>query len=105
MNHAPDLNKARRENLRWMILLCLNSAQPIGASESVVHSAVMPLIPDLTMLELRQALDYLCGRKLIEITGRGTEPFWFCKLSRDGIDVAEYTVSCEPGIARPAKYW
>lgn len=105
MNHAPDLNKARRENLRWMILLCLNSAQPIGASETVVHSAVLPLIPDLTDLELRQALDYLHERELIEIVGRGTQPFWFCKLGRHGIDVVEYTVSCEPGIARPAKYW
>jgi hypothetical protein len=105
MSNAPDLNKARRENLRWMILQCLNSAQPIGASETLIHSAVTPLIPDLTDLELRQALDYLQERHLIDIVGRGTQPFWFCKLGRHGIDVTEYTVDCEPGIARPAKYW
>ena len=30
---------------------------------------------------------------------------WFAVLTRHGVDVAEYTVDCEPGIARPAKYW
>ena len=25
--------------------------------------------------------------------------------SRYGVDIAEYTIDCEPGIARPAKYW
>ena len=28
----------------------------------------------------------------------------FADLTRHGVDVAEYTVDCEPGIARPAKY-
>jgi hypothetical protein len=27
------------------------------------------------------------------------------KLTRIGIDVVEYTVECDPGIARPKKYW
>jgi hypothetical protein len=103
--NTPDFNKARRENLRWVILLALNAARPIGANESVVFSAVQPVIPDLTLMELRRELDYLEERDLINITGRGEQPFWFCKLERDGIDVVEYTVSCEAGIARPAKYW
>lgn len=105
MQHPPDLNKARRENLRWMILLALNSAQPFGASESLVFSAVQPLVPDLTDLELRKELDYLHERELIDITGRTSQPFWFCKLGRHGIDVVEYTTTCEAGIARPVKYW
>ena len=27
------------------------------------------------------------------------------RLARHGVDVSEYTVDCEPGVARPAKYW
>lgn len=102
---TPDLEKARRENLRWFILLALNAAQPIGASEQVIYSAITAMIPDLTQLELRRSLDYLAERDLITITGRDTQPAWFCKLDRYGIDVVEYTVPVEPGIARPAKYW
>lgn len=102
---APDLEKARRENLRWLILLALNSAQPIGASEQLLLSAIAPMIPDITQLELRRNLDYLAERELIAITGRDTQPAWFCKLARYGIDVVEYTVPVESGIARPTKYW
>jgi hypothetical protein len=101
----PDLDKARRENLRWLILLALNSAQPVGASEMVVFSAITPMMPDLTQLELRRSMDYLAERDLITITGRETQPQWFCKLDRYGMDVVEYTLPCEPGIARPNKYW
>ena len=102
---TPDLEKARRESLRWLILLALNAAQPVGASEQVVYSAITPMMPDLTQLEMRRNLDYLAERDLITITGRDMQPQWFCKLDRCGIDVVEYTVACEPGIARPNKYW
>jgi len=80
MSMSPDLEKARRENLRWLILLALNSAQPVGASELVVFSAITPMLPDLTQLELRRSLDYLVERDLITVTGRGGQPQWFCKL-------------------------
>ena len=96
--------KARRENLRWLILLALNSAQPVGTSEQVVLSAITPMLPDLTPLELRRNLDYGRARPGHDHS-RDLQPQWFCKLDRYGIDVVEYTVACEPGIARPAKYW
>ncbi|OIP06975.1 MAG: hypothetical protein AUK53_11895 [Betaproteobacteria bacterium CG2_30_59_46] len=102
---TPDVEKARRENLRWIILLALNSAQPVGTSEAVVLSAIQPMLPDITPLELRRNLDYLEERNLITITGRNTQPHWFCKLDRFGIDIVEYTVPCDAGIARPVKYW
>ena len=101
----PDLDKARRENMRWLILQALYSAQPIGASEQVVLSSIAPMIPDVTPLELRRNLDYLAERGLLTIDGRNTMPQWFCKLDRYGIDVVEYTIAVEPGIARPVKYW
>lgn len=102
---TPDFEKARREILRWRILQALNSAQPFGADEGTVQMAIQPLIPDLTQREMRVQLDYLRERELVHISGQGTQPQWFCKLDRYGIDVVEYTVDCDAGIARPPKYW
>lgn len=100
-----DMDKAAREALRWLILQALNSAQPIGASEQVLFQAIVPSQPMLTTLELRRNLDYLQERELLQITGKSEQPFWFAKLTRHGVDVVEYTVPIEPGIARPNKYW
>ena len=30
---------------------------------------------------------------------------WHSKLDRLGIDMVEYTIDCQAGIARPQKYW
>ena len=30
---------------------------------------------------------------------------WFADLTSLGVDIAEYTVDCRAGIARPEKYW
>lgn len=99
-----DPEKARRENLRWYILLTLNSARPLGTSEAVVLSTIQGIVPDCTMRELRNELDYLAHRELVAIKGVDG-PCWHADLTRDGIDVVEYTVDCQPGIARPKKYW
>ena len=96
--------KALRESMRWYILLTLNNARPVDPHEAVVLSTIQGIYPDATPLELRRELDYLADRKLVELrkepSGR-----WFADLTRYGVDVAEYTVDCDPGIARPAKYW
>jgi hypothetical protein len=99
-----DITKARRETLRWLILLTLNAARPVGASELIVMDALRQAQPDVTEREARVELDYLEERELVEISGRES-PYWFAKLTRIGIDVVEYTVDCDPGIARPKKYW
>ena len=49
-------------------------------------------------------MEYLQGRQLLDIEGEDSD-VWFAKLTRAGIDVVEYTVPVEPGIARPRKYW
>lgn len=99
-----DSAKVRREGLRWLILLALNNARPIGAHESVVLSAAHAIYPDATPLELRREIDYLADRDLVKIRKDPSGP-WFADLTRFGTDVAEYTIDCEPGIGRPAKYW
>ncbi|GAB2927550.1 hypothetical protein [Rheinheimera gaetbuli] len=99
-----DTAKIRRESLRWLVLLTLNNARPIGAYEGPILSVAQSEYPDATALEIRRELDYLEDRKLIilrkEPSGR-----WFADLTRYGTDIAEYTIDCAPGIARPAKYW
>ena len=99
-----DTAKVRRESMRWNILLILNTARPVGAYEELVLATLQSIYPDATALELRRELDYLADRELVtlnkEPSGR-----WFAELNRHGTDVAEYTVECDPGIARPQKYW
>lgn len=99
-----DQAKVRRESMRWLIILTLNNARPLGAYEELVLATAQAMYVDATALEVRRELDYLSDRKLVELrkepSGR-----WWADLMRYGIDVAEYTIDCEPGIARPAKYW
>lgn len=99
----PDMEKARRETNRWLILQCLNCSRPIGAGEALLMSALSDTV-QITQLELRTELDYLQERELVTITGRDTHQ-WQAKLTRIGVDLVEYTIPCEPGIARPQKYW
>jgi hypothetical protein len=99
-----DMAKIRRENIRWQILLTLNNARPNGCFESVILSVVQAEYPDATLLEIRKESDYLAERDLIEINKR-PDGKWHGKLIRYGVDVVEYTVDVEPGIARPEKYF
>lgn len=99
-----DHVKSRRESMRWTILLILNNARPVGAYEELVLATAQGIYPDATALELRRELDYLAARALVDLK---KEPGgrWFAGLTRHGTDVAEYTVDCDLGIARPQKYW
>lgn len=99
-----DPQRFRRETIRWQILLTLNNARPIGANESMLLTVVRCEFADVTQMELRRALDYLVARELVEVS-KDQDGNWTSKLTRTGIDVADYTVTCDPGIARPEKYW
>ena len=106
MTDAIDFEKASRETLRWLILSTLNAARPLGAAEPLVLSAISGIPFRVTALELRRELDYLEERRLIEIDPASKDtPTWHAKLTRHGVDVTEYTVAIEAGIARPKKYW
>lgn len=99
-----DEAKIRRENLRWLILLTLNNARPIGSFEGPILYVAQSEYPDATPLEIRRELDYLNDRDLVELDKQPSGR-WFADLTRYGIDIAEYTIDCAPGIARPVKYW
>lgn len=99
-----DIAKVRRESIRWTIVLTLNNARPIGAFEEVILSIIQSVNPDATALEVRREIDYLESRRLVTVEGKSSGR-WFAELTRHGVDIAEYTVDCDPGIARPVKYW
>lgn len=99
-----EMNKARREHLRWLIVLTLNNARPLGAYENLVLTVARSEYIDATELELRRELEYLAERRLIDLKKEPSGK-WHAALNRNGVDLAEYTVDCQPGIARPAKYW
>ena len=100
-----QFSAARRAGMRWLILLILNNARPTSYSLRPVCAVVQGQYPDVSRQELCAQLDYLEKRGLVQIARR-PDGDWSCSLTRYGIDVAEYTVDCDPGIARPSKsFW
>ena len=98
------MTRVRRESLRWQLLLTLNNARPLGTFEEVLVSVARATYPDATPNEIRRELAYLETRELVKIERR-PDNRWHADLTREGIDLAEYTSDCQPGIARPEKYW
>jgi hypothetical protein len=96
--------KNRREVLRWRILRTLNIGRPYPVAEDVLYQTVAGPDMPVTGHDVRRELDYLRVRELLTLSGQGS-PQWSAKLTRAGVDVAEYAVACQPGIARPVKYW
>ena len=99
-----DFAKVRRESMRWHLLSTLNFARPHTTPEQFLLEMMRALYPDVTALEIRRELDYLADRNLLDLN-KTPSGSWFADLTRFGVDIAEYTIDCEPGIARPVKYW
>lgn len=100
----PDIEKIRREGIRWNLLNCLQKARPYTTSEVFLVSVMRTLWPDVTPMEVRRELDYLASRELVEIN-KTPHGAWFADITRHGTDIAEYTVDVSAGIDRPLKLW
>jgi hypothetical protein len=94
--------RARREFMRWVLLLAANINRPVHSSVRFLLQVVQGEYADATELEVRRELDYLDSRKLLTITVDPLNQI-SVDLTRDGIDVVEYTVVCDAGIMRPPK--
>ena len=99
-----DHAKVRRESMRWNLINTLNKARPYTSNEQFLLEVMRAIYPDATALEIRRELDYLADRDLVDLNKQPSGA-WFGDLTRYGVDIAEYTIDCEPGIARPVKYW
>jgi len=96
------LQDARRriEIMRWLLLVTLNVARPAGATPDMMLRVMRGEYPEATALEIRRELDYLHERELVKLTTDFLGNV-YVKIARYGIDIVEYMVDCEPGIARP----
>jgi hypothetical protein len=99
-----DMERNRRETIRWQILVAVNAGRPEPVAETLVLSAIQSIPIECTARELRREMDYLEDRKLLELKRLEGAP-WTAELTRHGVDFVEYTIAAEPGIARPKKYW
>ena len=97
-----DIVQRRREHIRWILLRALDNARPEGTNESVLLMTIQALYEDATQREIRRELDYLRDRRVVSIENQHTG-LWHAELARYGVDIVEYTVACEPGIARPPR--
>lgn len=100
-----DVEKANRERTRWIILQTTHLSGAHGVNEGTLIAVLTNVKLYQGGDRLRRELDYLAQRELIKIIDRDEAPEWGITLTRAGYDVADYTTPCEPGIARPVKYW
>lgn len=91
---------ARRRQMRWFLLVAINVSRPVAPSTGSLVPIIQFTYPDATHAEIRKELDYLEARMLVTIS-RDPLDQWYVDLTREGIDMVEYTIDCEPGIARP----
>lgn len=98
--NAEFVLKIRREAMRWHLLSAINLARPQGMYTEGLLPIIQSVYPDSTHHEIRRELDYLEERELVKIT-RDPLDRWMVELTRWGVDVVEYTVECDPGVARP----
>jgi hypothetical protein len=99
-----DLAKVRREGMRWNLINTLNKARSYTSNEAFLVEVMRSIYPDATAHEVRRELDYLADRDLVDLR-KEPSGTWFADLTRYGVDIAEYTIACDPGIGRPEKYW
>lgn len=95
-----DLQKTRREDMRWHLLSAINLCRPAGMYTEPLLAIVRSVYPDATHQEVRRELDYLEARQLVTIAKDPVDR-WTLDLTRLGIDFVEYTIDAQPGIARP----
>lgn len=95
-----QMAKQRRESIRWFLLSALNVSRPAGAATVILLQVVQSVYTDATEHEIKRELDYLEDRKLVTIV---KDPMgrWTADVTHYGVDIAEYTTDCFPGIARP----
>lgn len=99
-----QIELARKENGRWIMLVATKAGGHLGATEDMILASILPSWHGVHRKWVRDELAYLESRELVEIEKRPLKP-WRVTLTRHGRDVVDYVVDCEPGIERPRKYW
>lgn len=99
-----EMAQAEREVARWLILMALNQTNPSPCGESLLRTLLRTQGLEFSERDVRRDLDYLRLRELVTLRRGDDVPMWLASITRAGVDLVEYTVPCEPGIARPPRY-
>lgn len=95
-----DMNKSRREGMRWYVLLALHRGEPVGCGDTMLRDIMDDIYDSVTPNELQQQLNYL-ERCLLVTIERSPLNKWHGKLTAAGIDFVEYVSDDRKGIKRP----
>ncbi len=87
---------------RWTILRTLMVGGHLGATDRMCLDVARAEFLGVTRQALRDEIAYLESRGLVAVERSEVEA-WRVTLTRAGRDVVDYTVDCEPGIARPPR--
>ena len=98
-----DTARNERESFRWMILLALNHARPIGTTDHVLLGVARDVYMAVTTDVIRKELAYLEGHGLLK-TNKDNSVVWHAELTSNGIDVVEFRAKSPDGVARPPKW-
>lgn len=97
-----DIEKLRREKLRWYLLKGVDiGGRIMEVSEINLLDVADVTYPLVSLNALREELTYLELSGLIAIAKYPTDK-WGCKMTKLGIDVVEYNTETPTGIYRPA---
>ena len=102
--NSDQIEQARKEAGRWIILQTTGLGTHIGVTEEMIMPVLRSSWLGASREFLRTQIDYLESRKLVETERPAFKP-WRVKLTRHGHDIVDYVKDCEPGIDRPVKYW
>ena len=99
---ANAIDKKLLPGMRWSVLRTIHVGGHLGATEIMVREVLAAEFIGVTREIVRDQLDYLEKRKLIELERSEIHP-WRASLTRYGYDIAEYQRDVEPGISRPPR--
>lgn len=88
--------------VRWEILRTCRFGGNVGVTEDMIREVVVSSYLGADRKFVRDQLDYLEKRELIEIERSEIDP-WRVWLARYGYDMVEYRIDCKPGIRRPPR--
>lgn len=102
--HESDIERAKREELRWRILCALDAGRPGLVSETLLQRVLAEAESSVPPRDLRGELTYLRDKALIAIVDTSAAT-WLTKLAPLGVDVVQYSAEVPVGIERPQKNW
>ena len=94
----PDVDRLKRST----ILHALRAGGRLGATEARILTVLGERRLTFARSWMRDRLAHLEAHKPIEVERREADPWW-AGLARRDLDITDYAVACETGIARPPK--